>query len=78
VLASTGQPDGDGRLPVAEDPFGSGRVQPFGQRREHFGDVLGRGFQMIHGRVASGSEGHAASLTPMCVVCQEGKNLPFF
>ncbi len=30
VLASTSQPGGDGRLPVAEDPFGGGRVEPFG------------------------------------------------
>jgi hypothetical protein len=33
---------------------------------------------MVQGSVASGGEGGAAGLTPMCVVCQEGKNLPFF
>jgi hypothetical protein len=32
VLASAGQPGGDGRLPVAEDPLGGGRVQSFGER----------------------------------------------
>jgi len=32
VLASSGQPAGDGRLPVAEDAFSRGRIQPFGQR----------------------------------------------
>jgi hypothetical protein len=26
------QPSGDGRLPVAEDPLGSRKIQPFGQR----------------------------------------------
>ena len=62
VLASTQQPGGNSRLPVTEDSLGGGSVQPFGQRREHFGDVMGRGFQTIQGRVASGSEGHAASL----------------
>jgi hypothetical protein len=30
VLASTGQPGGDGGVSKAEDPLGSGRVQPFG------------------------------------------------
>jgi hypothetical protein len=40
VLASTGQPGRDGGLSKAEDPLGSGRVQPFGQRREHHGDLL--------------------------------------
>ena len=62
VLASTGEPGGDGGLSEAEDPLGRGRVQPFGQRREHHGDLVGRGFQTIQGRVASGTEGGAAGL----------------
>ena len=33
VLACAGEPGGDGGLTVAEDPFGGGRIQPFGQRR---------------------------------------------
>ncbi len=38
VFASASQPGGDGRLTVAEDPFGSRGVQPFGQRREVLSD----------------------------------------
>ncbi len=56
VLANTGQPGGDGRLPVAEDPLGGGRVQPFGQRSEHPCDLMGRGFQMVERGMASGTE----------------------
>src|SRR5438105_5831458 len=63
VLASSGEPGGDGRLPVAEDAFSCGRIQPFSQGREHVGDLLGRGFQTIERRVAPGSEGGAAGLT---------------
>jgi hypothetical protein len=63
VPASTGKPGGDGRLPVAEDPFGSRWVQPFGQRRQDHADE-GRGsLQTIQRGVASSSEGRAASLT---------------
>ncbi len=40
VLASSRQPGGDGRLSKAEDPFGGGRVEPLGQRREHHCDLL--------------------------------------
>src|SRR5215472_16616164 len=78
MLTSARQPGGDGGLPAAEDPLGSGKVQPFGQRREDYPDLLRGGFQTVQGRVASGAERGAAGLTPMCVVCQEGKNLPFF
>ncbi len=54
VLASTRQPGGDGRLSKAEDPRSRGRVQPFGQRGEHHGDLLRGSFQSIHGRIAPG------------------------
>jgi hypothetical protein len=63
VLASTSQPDDDGGLSVAEDPFGDGRVQTFGQRREDHGDLLRRGFQSIQGSIASSTERAAAGLT---------------
>ena len=63
MLASARQPGGDSRLSVAEDPLGGGRVQPFGQRREHHGDLLRRGFQTVQGGVASSTEGGAAGLT---------------
>ncbi len=53
----------DGRLPVAEDPFGGGRIQPFGNGREHHGDLVGRSFQTVQGGVATGGEGGAASRT---------------
>jgi hypothetical protein len=47
VLASTSQPGGDSRLTIAEDSFRRGRIEPFGQRREHHGDLLRGGFQTI-------------------------------
>ena len=40
----------------AEDPFCGRRVEPFGQRREHHGDVMGRGFQAVQGGGASSGE----------------------
>jgi hypothetical protein len=60
VLACASEPGGDGGLTVAEDPTGFGSVQSFGQRREHHGDVMGRGFQPVQGRVASSTERGAA------------------
>jgi hypothetical protein len=54
------QPSGDGRLPVAEDSLGSRKIQPFGQRREHHGDLLRGGLQTVQGRVASCSKRGAA------------------
>ncbi len=62
VLTCTSQPGGNGRLPGAEDPCGGGRVQTFGQRREHHGDLLRGGFQAVQRRVAPGGERGAASL----------------
>jgi hypothetical protein len=63
VLKSTSQPDGDGGLSVAEDPWGLGWVQPFCQRRQHHGDLMRRCFQTRQGRVASGSERAVAGRT---------------
>ena len=63
MSASTSQPDGDGGLPIPEDPFGGGRIQPFGQRSSHDGDLVGRGFQPVQGGVAPGSERGTAGLT---------------
>ena len=63
MLASSGQPGADGRLSVTKDAFGGGCVQPFGQRSKNPGDLLGRGFQTVQGRVASRAERGAASLT---------------
>jgi len=53
----------DGGLLITEDPFGGGSVQSFGQRRQHHGDLLGRGFQTIQGGVASSSECGVAGRT---------------
>ncbi len=50
-------------LASAENPFGSRRIQPFGQRREHHGYLVRGGFQTVQGRVAPGSERGAAGLT---------------
>jgi hypothetical protein len=50
----------DGRLPVAEDPFGRGSIQPFGERRQHYCDLVRGGLQTIQGRVAPGSESRVA------------------
>ncbi len=63
VLTSARQPDGDGCLPVAENPFRSGWVQPFGQCRQHHCDLLRRCFQPIQWGMASGTERGVASLT---------------
>jgi hypothetical protein len=62
MLASTRQPGGDGGVSVAEDPLCGRRVQPFGQRSQHHGNLLGEGFQAVQGRVAPGAEGGAAGL----------------
>ncbi len=63
VLASSGEPGGNGGLTKAEDPLCGRGVQPFGQRREHHGDLLRGGFQTIQGGVAPGSERGTAGLT---------------
>jgi hypothetical protein len=63
VPACTSEPGGDGRLPVAEDAFGGGRVEPFGQRRQHPCDLLRRGFQPVQRGVASRTERGATGLT---------------
>jgi hypothetical protein len=64
VLARTTQPGGNGGVSKAEDALGGGRVEPFGQRREHHGDLVRRGFQTVQRRVASGCKGGTAGLTP--------------
>ncbi|HEY6541875.1 MAG TPA: hypothetical protein VIZ18_13095 [Ktedonobacteraceae bacterium] len=63
MLASTGEPGGDGGVSKAEDPLGSRGVQSFGQRRQHHRHVMGRGFQAIQGGVAPGSECGLTGLT---------------
>ena len=57
------EPGGDRGLSVAEDPLGSRKIQPFGQRGEHQCDLPRGGFQTVQGSVAPGSERGTASLT---------------
>ena len=56
VLACPREPPRDGRLTVAEDSFGRGWVEPFGQSREYHGDLVRGGFQTRQGRVVSSAE----------------------
>src|SRR5947209_6881496 len=62
VQASASQPPRNRGLSKAKDPLGGGRVEPFGQSREHHSDLLRRGFQAIQGGIASSTEGGATSL----------------
>jgi hypothetical protein len=62
VPASAGQPGHDGRLSVAEDPFSGGRIQPFGQCRQHNGDLLGRSFQPVQRGMAARAESGVTGL----------------
>src|SRR5215470_7346449 len=62
VLACPREPPRDGRLTVAEDSFGRGGVQPFGQSREYHGDLVRGGFQPVQRRVVSSAERGAARL----------------
>jgi hypothetical protein len=43
MRARAGQPGSDGRLPVAEDPLGGGRIQSFGKRRQYHCDPAREG-----------------------------------
>jgi len=63
MLASAGQPGDDGGMPVAEDPFGGGSIQPFGERSQHHCDLVRGGFQAVQGGVAPSTERDVASLT---------------
>src|SRR6266568_4560810 len=60
MLASTGQPSGDGGLSKTEHTLCSRGIQPFGQSRKHLGDLVRGGFQTVQGRIASNTEGGAA------------------
>jgi hypothetical protein len=61
VLPSAGQPGGDRRLMVAEDPFCRRSIQTFGECREHRCDLVRGGFQTVQGSVAPSTERGAAS-----------------
>src|SRR2546429_148528 len=64
VPACSSEPSRHRGLSKAKDPLGGGKVEPFGQSREHHGDLLRGRFQAIQGGVASSAERGAASLTP--------------
>ena len=63
VPACASEPGGDRRLTIAEDAFSRGSVQPFGECRQHLGDLLGGGFQMVQRSIASSTERGVAGLT---------------
>ena len=63
VLACPSKSPHNRGLSKTEDPFGGGRIEPFGQRREHHGDLVRWGFPKIQGSVALGSERGMAVLT---------------
>jgi len=67
VLASARQPGSDRGLPVAEDTLCSGRIQPFGERRQHHCDLLRGGFQAVQGGVASSAESGVTGLATECL-----------
>ena len=67
VLASARQPGSDRGLPVAEDTLCSGRIQPFGERRQHHCDLLRGGFQAVQGGVASSAESGLTGLATECL-----------
>src|SRR5215467_14390510 len=63
MLAGASEPDGNGRLSVPKDPFGGRSIQPFSKGREHYGDLVGRGFQAVQWGVAPSGEGGVTGLT---------------
>ncbi len=74
----------DDRLTVAEDPLCGRRIQPFGQRREHHGDLVRGSFQPVQRGVASSTERGAAGRAskrldllgmPMLAISDEGVEL---
>ncbi len=67
VLASARQPGSDGGIAITEDPLGGGRIQPFGERRQHNCDLLGGGFQTIQSGVAPSTEGGVTGLAAECL-----------
>jgi hypothetical protein len=62
VLACSSEPGGDGGLTVAEDTLCSGKVQSFGQRSEHHGDLVRGSFQTVQRGLEPRSERRVASL----------------
>ena len=71
-------------MPMAEDAFGRGDIQPFSQRRQDFADPLRWSLEPIERRVAAGREGRATGLAAkgldaftvaMCAVADEGMDL---
>jgi hypothetical protein len=67
VLASASQLGSDRGSSVAEDTFCGGRIQPFGERRQHHCDLLGGGFQAVQGGVASSTASHVTGLATECL-----------
>src|SRR5260221_4363406 len=81
MVPCASEPAGDGGLSGAEAPLGRRWVEPFGQRREHHGDLVRGRFQPVQRGVAPGGERGAARLTakgldalgsPMLAISDEG------
>ena len=62
VCASPRQPSRDGGVAMPEHPHGGGDREPFGQRRQHFGNPLGCGFEPVERRIAARAEGRPTGL----------------
>jgi hypothetical protein len=67
MFPSACQPGGDGGLSVAEDPFSGRKVQPFGECRQHYGDLVRGSFQTVQRGVASSTERGTASRASKCL-----------
>jgi hypothetical protein len=57
VLASPREPGHDGGVAMPEHAHRGGDRESFGQRRQHFANSLGRGFEAIQRGIAAGAEG---------------------
>jgi hypothetical protein len=49
-------------MPVVEDTLGGGRIQSFGERRQHHCDLTGGSFQTVQGGVETGCESDVTGL----------------
>src|SRR3712207_4921993 len=63
VSTAASQPARHGMLTMAEDPTGSGEVQPLSQCRQHLADLGGGGLEPVEGGVPPGADLGAAGLT---------------
>jgi len=67
MRALASQPRGDAGLTGAEHPLGGGTIQPFGQRSQHRGDVMGGGLQTVKRGMGPSSERRVTGLASECL-----------